>query len=161
MNPRIIKKYPNRRLYDTEVSSYITVDEIKDLVLNHVPFKVLDAKTTENVTDIVLLQIINEQEAGQAPLFTTEILQGMIRFYGNPLQKTMSQFLEKNFSLFNNNPNEFKKHLESMISNYPAFDTLSQMTKQNMAIFQSMTEQLLNKKSTQKASKKAKRKKSK
>lgn len=144
-NMRIIKKYPNRRLYDTEISSYITLDEVKSLVLNHTPLKVVDAKTDEEVTNIVLLQIINELETGHTPIFTTEILQNMIRFYGNPLQNMMSQFLEQSFSYLGKNPQEFKAHLESIIHSQPTFNMISDLTKRNIELFQSMTEQYFNK----------------
>ena len=154
-NVRMIKKYPNRRLYDTEISSYITLDEVKTLVLNHVAFKVVDAKTEEDVTDVVLLQIINEQEAGQSPIFTTAILQNMIRFYGNPLQKPMSEFLEKSFSYFGKNPQEFKAHLESIMQSQPTFNLISDITKHNLALFQSMTEQYFDKTKQKKKRKKS------
>ena len=102
---RIIKRYSNRRLYDTITSRYITLDEIKELVLQQIKFKVVDNKTNEDLTTYVLLQIISEYENKQVPLFTTEILENIIRFYGNPLQKSMSQFLEKFFSQFTEQKN--------------------------------------------------------
>ena len=80
---RLIKKYPNRRLYDTKTSSYITLVDVKELVLQHEDFQVVDAKTGEDLTRSILLQIILEEEAGGAPMFSSEMLSQMIRFYGS------------------------------------------------------------------------------
>ena len=77
---RIIKKYPNRRLYDTETSTYITLAEVKQLVMEHHPFVVRDAKTNEDLTRSILLQIILEEEAGGAPMFSEAALANIIRF---------------------------------------------------------------------------------
>jgi polyhydroxyalkanoate synthesis repressor PhaR len=101
---RIIKKYPNRRLYDTERSSYITFEDVRELILRHIPVKVVDAKTQEDLTNNILLQIVMDLEQKGAPVFTTAILEQMIRFYGNNLQKTFSDFLEQSFSVFKDQP---------------------------------------------------------
>ncbi|MBU3740052.1 MAG: polyhydroxyalkanoate synthesis repressor PhaR [Rhodoferax sp.] len=93
---RIIKKYPNRRLYDTTTSSYITLAEVKQLVMDHLPFVVRDAKTGVDLTRSILLQIILEEEAGGSPMFTAPVLASMIRFYGNAMQGLMGGYLEKN-----------------------------------------------------------------
>ncbi len=98
--PRLIKKYPNRRLYDTRTSSYITLADVKELVLNHEEFKVVDAKTAEDLTRSILLQIILEEEAGGAPMFTSDLLAHMIRFYGNAMQGMMGKYLESNIKAF-------------------------------------------------------------
>ena len=97
---RLIKKYPNRRLYDTRTSSYITLADVKDLVLNHEHFQVLDAKSGEDLTRSILLQIILEEEAGGAPMFTSDLLAHMIRFYGNAMQGMMGKYLESNIKAF-------------------------------------------------------------
>ena len=97
---RLIKKYPNRRLYDTRTSSYITLADVKDLVLNHEHFQVVDAKTGEDLTRSILLQIILEEEAGGAPMFTSDLLAHMIRFYGNAMQGMMGKYLESNIKAF-------------------------------------------------------------
>ena len=93
---RIIKKYPNRRLYDTQTSSYITLAEIKRLVMASEPFVVRDAKTHEDLTRSILLQIILEEEAGGTPMFSTSVLANIIRFYGHAMQGFMGGYLEKN-----------------------------------------------------------------
>ncbi|MDR3452061.1 MAG: polyhydroxyalkanoate synthesis repressor PhaR [Rhodoferax sp.] len=98
--PRVIKKYPNRRLYDTDTSTYITLAEVKHLVMDSEPFVVRDAKTNEDLTRSILLQIILEAEAGGAPMFTEAVLANIIRFYGNAMQGFMGTYLEKNVQTF-------------------------------------------------------------
>ncbi len=100
MASRLIKKYPNRRLYDTRTSTYITLADVKQLVLDQEEFQVVDAKTTEDLTRSILLQIILEEEAGGAPMFTSDMLSQMIRFYGNAMQSVMGQYLETNLQAF-------------------------------------------------------------
>ena len=97
---RVIKKYPNRRLYDTATSSYITLADVKKLVLENVDFKVVDAKSTEDLTRSILLQIIIDEEAGGVPMFSSDMLSQIIRFYGNAMQGMMGTFLEKNIQTF-------------------------------------------------------------
>lgn len=97
---RIIKKYPNRRLYDTDTSAYITLAEVKQLVMDHEPFVVRDAKTNEDLTRAILLQIILEEEAGGAPMFSEAALANIIRFYGHAMQGFMGTYLEKNVQAF-------------------------------------------------------------
>ena len=98
--PRILKKYPNRRLYDTEVSSYITLAEVKGMVLQGLDFEVRDAKTGEDLTRSILLQIILEEETGGVPIFSTSMLSQIIRFYGHAMQGMMGSYLEKNLQTF-------------------------------------------------------------
>jgi len=93
---RVIKKYPNRRLYDTDTSTYITLAEIKQLVMDSESFAVVDAKTGEDLTRSILLQIILEEEANGSPMFTTPVLSNIIRFYGHAMQGMMGGYLEKN-----------------------------------------------------------------
>jgi polyhydroxyalkanoate synthesis repressor PhaR len=98
--PRILKKYPNRRLYDTEVSSYITLTEVKAMVLQGLDFEVRDAKTGEDLTRSILLQIILEEETGGVPMFSAGMLSQIIRFYGHAMQGMMGSYLEKNLQTF-------------------------------------------------------------
>ncbi|MBU3539261.1 polyhydroxyalkanoate synthesis repressor PhaR [Polynucleobacter sp. UK-Gri1-W3] len=97
---RLIKKYPNRRLYDTQTSTYVTLSDIKNLVMATEVFKVVDAKTEEDLTRNILLQIILEEEAGGAPVFSTQMLSQIIRFYGNSMQGLMGNYLEKTMQSF-------------------------------------------------------------
>jgi polyhydroxyalkanoate synthesis repressor PhaR len=98
--PRTIKKYPNRRLYDTSSSTYITLTEVKQLVVEGKPFVVLDAKTNEDLTRSILLQIILEEETGGVPMFSEAALANMIRFYGHAMQGFMGTSIEKNVQAF-------------------------------------------------------------
>ena len=97
---RILKKYPNRRLYDTRTSSYITLTDVKQMVLEGETFEVRDAKTGEEITRSILLQIILEEETGGMPMFTTQMLAQVIRFYGHAMQGMMGSYLEKNLQTF-------------------------------------------------------------
>lgn len=97
---RLIKKYPNRRLYDTASSCYITLADVRDLVLAQETFQVVDAKSGEDITRSILLQIILEEESGGAPMFTSDLLAQMIRFYGNAMQGFMGRYLENNIKAF-------------------------------------------------------------
>ena len=97
---RVIKKYPNRRLYDTTTSSYITMAEVRELVIANVALVVRDARTGEDLTRSIFLQIILDEEAGGAPMFTESALANIIRFYGNAMQGFMGSYLEKNVQAF-------------------------------------------------------------
>ena len=97
---RVIKKYPNRRLYDTETSAYITLTEVKQLVMSKSPFVVRDAKSGDDLTRSILLQIILEEETGGVPMFSTDMLANLIRFYGHAMQGMMGSYLEKNLQTF-------------------------------------------------------------
>src|SRR5450759_1582984 len=98
--PRILKKYPNRRLYDTEVSSYITLADVKAMVLTGEDFEVRDAKTGEDLTRSILLQIILEEKTGGVQIFSAPMLSQLIRCYGHAMQGMMGSYLEKNLQTF-------------------------------------------------------------
>jgi polyhydroxyalkanoate synthesis repressor PhaR len=97
---RVIKKYPNRRLYDTANSGYITLADVKQMVLEFIDFQVIDAKTGDDLTRGILLQIILEEESVGLPMFSSEMLSQMIRFYGNALQGIMGNYMEQNVKAF-------------------------------------------------------------
>jgi polyhydroxyalkanoate synthesis repressor PhaR len=97
---RLIKKYPNRRLYDTQTSSYITLADVKELVLKHEDFQVVDAKSGEDLSRQILLQIILEEESTGAPMFSHDVLTQFIRFYGDAMQGIMGNYLERNIQAF-------------------------------------------------------------
>lgn len=97
---RLIKKYPNRRLYDTQTSSYITLADVKELVLKHETFQVIDAKSGDDLTRSILLQIILEEEQEGQPLFSHDVLTQFIRSYGNAMQGMMGSYLERNLQAF-------------------------------------------------------------
>ena len=111
---RLIKKYPNRRLYDTRTSSYITLADVKELVLNQEEFQVIDAKSQEDLTRSILLQIILEEESGGAPMFTIDLLSQMIRFYGNAMQGMMGKYLENNIKAFTDLQVKLQEHAKTI-----------------------------------------------
>ncbi|MEK7991875.1 MAG: polyhydroxyalkanoate synthesis repressor PhaR [Thiotrichaceae bacterium] len=114
--PRIIKKYPNRRLYDTAISSYITLDDIKTLVMGHVSFKIQDAKTGQDITRSILLQIILEQEEEGEPIFSSEVLEQLIRFYGDTLQGIVANYFERSLVLFSKQQHELQEKMYNPLS---------------------------------------------
>jgi polyhydroxyalkanoate synthesis repressor PhaR len=97
---RVLKKYPNRRLYDTSASCYITLADVKKMVLEGIEFEVRDAKTSEDLTRSILLQIILEEETGGMPMFSSQMLAQIIRYYGHAMQGMMGSYLEKNLQTF-------------------------------------------------------------
>jgi polyhydroxyalkanoate synthesis repressor PhaR len=97
---RTIKKYPNRRLYDTANSGYITLADVKQMVLDNIDFQVVDAKSGDDLTRAILLQIILDEEGGGVPMFSSEMLSQMIRFYGSAQQTIMGQYMEQNVKAF-------------------------------------------------------------
>jgi polyhydroxyalkanoate synthesis repressor PhaR len=104
---RIIKKYPNRRLYDTATSGYITLTDVRQMVVENTPFEVRDAKTNEELTRTILLQIILEEEAVGVPMFSNDMLSQMIRFYGGAMQGVVGGLFEQNVRAFT----EFQKNI--------------------------------------------------
>ncbi len=116
---RIIKKYPNRRLYDTVISCYVTLNDIKDLVLSYTPIKVIDAKSGEDLTRATLMQIISEQEEKNHPVFTSEILSCVIRSHGDLIQSMMSRYLQHSIKLFMEQKAGFKSPLNTFLGNNP------------------------------------------
>ena len=92
---RVIKKYPNRRLYDTETSAYITLAEVKQFVLSQETFVVQDARSGEDLTRSILLQVILEEETGGVPMFSSDMLANIIRYYGHSMQGLMGSYLER------------------------------------------------------------------
>jgi len=117
--PRIIKKYPNRRLYDTETSAYITLAEVKDLVLGYKDFQVQDAKTGEDLTRSILLQIILEEESGGVPMFSTDMLANIIRYYGHAMQGLMGSYLERSIHTFHEAQKRFQEQAQSLYGELP------------------------------------------
>ncbi|NLD68141.1 MAG: polyhydroxyalkanoate synthesis repressor PhaR [Limnobacter sp.] len=110
---RLIKKYPNRRLYDTQTSAYITLADVKQLVLANEDFKVIDAKSSEDLTRSILLQIILEEEAGGTPIFSSAMLAQIIRFYGHAMQGMMGSYLEKTMQAFVEIQNKMQEQSKS------------------------------------------------
>jgi polyhydroxyalkanoate synthesis repressor PhaR len=116
---RIIKKYPNRRLYDTETSAYITLAEVKDLVLQYKEFQVQDAKSGQDLTRAILLQIILEEESGGVPMFSTDMLANIIRYYGHAMQGLMGSYLERSIFAFHEAQKRFQEQAQSLYGDLP------------------------------------------
>ncbi|MCP4874651.1 MAG: polyhydroxyalkanoate synthesis repressor PhaR [Gammaproteobacteria bacterium] len=137
MEPRIIKKYPNRRLYDTVKSQYVTLQEIRDLVLEETPFVVIDKKSQDDITRSILLQIIFEQESESNPLFSNDNLERFIRFYNAGTHMGFSDFIGQGLSFFQQQQREFGKAVEGMSRHNPmAFWT--DMTQKNIDSWRQM-----------------------
>ena len=132
---RVIKKYPNRRLYDTEISSYITIEDVRQLIVDGEDFEVRDAKSGEDLTRQVLLQIISEQEQDGEPILSTELLSQIIRFYGDSLQGFMGSYLERSMHSFLEQQQQFRTHMGSMLGQTP-WSMMSELTERNMAMWQ-------------------------
>lgn len=139
---RIIKKYPNRRLYDTEISSYITLEEVRQLVLDGDEFEVRDAKTGEDLTRTVLLQIIAEHEGEGQPMFTTQLLSQVIRFYGDSMQGFMGSYLEKSLQIFLDQQQKFRSQLNNILGQTP-WSMLNDMTERNLDLWKSVQDGFL------------------
>ncbi|MBC7500268.1 MAG: polyhydroxyalkanoate synthesis repressor PhaR [Herminiimonas sp.] len=116
---RLIKKYPNRRLYDTQTSSYITLTDVKQLVLDNEIFTVIDAKSDEDLTRSILLQIILEEESNGSPMFSSAALSQIIRYYGHAMQGMMGSYLEKNIQAFIDIQNKLTENSKGMYEGKP------------------------------------------
>ncbi|MBE1161302.1 polyhydroxyalkanoate synthesis repressor PhaR [Dyella acidiphila] len=134
---RIIKKYPNRRLYDTEISSYITLEEVRQLVLDGEHFEVRDAKSGEDLTRSVLLQIISEHEEKGQPMLSPQLLSQIIRFYGDSLQGFMGPYLERSLQVFLDQQQQFRSQLNSLMGQTP-WSLLNELTERNLDAWKSM-----------------------
>ncbi|MFC5526114.1 polyhydroxyalkanoate synthesis repressor PhaR [Rhodanobacter ginsengisoli] len=140
---RTIKKYPNRRLYDTEISSYITLEEVRQLVMDNEDFEVRDAKSGEDLTRSVLLQIISEHEDKGQPMLSPQLLSQIIRFYGDSLQGFMGPYLERSLQVFLDQQTQFRSQLNSLMGQTP-WNTLNDLTERNLAAFQAMQRGLID-----------------
>lgn len=139
--PRIIKKYPNRRLYDTEESRYITLSEVRGLVTAGIPFKVVDTQSGEEITRSILLQVIIEQENEQEPLFTTESLLNFIRHYGAESQQGFSRYLDQSLRFFQ----EQQEAIQAQMAGPGEINPVrfwTEMEKKNLELWKEMQENL-------------------
>lgn len=135
---RIIKKYPNRRLYDTEVSHYITLADVRGLVMSGASFKVLDTANETDITRSILLQIMLEEETGGEPLFTASMLAQIIRFYGGTLQGMFARYLETSLDLFAKQQQEMT---QAWADN--PFEAVTRMAQKNVEIWADLQEELM------------------
>ena len=128
---RVIKKYPNRRLYDTEISSYITIEDVRQLIIDGEAFEVRDAKSGEDLTRCVLLQIIAEHEQDGEPVLSTQLLGQIIRFYGDSLQSYMGNYLERSMQMFLDEQQMFRQQIGGMLGQTP-WAMMNQLTERNL-----------------------------
>lgn len=140
---RIIKKYPNRRLYDTAISSYITLEDVRQLVTDEEDFEVRDAKTGEDLTRSVLLQIISDHEDRGQPMFTTKLLAQMIRFYGDSMQGFMGSYLERSLQIFMDQQQQFRDQLGTLLGRTP-WSMLNDLAERNLDMWNNMQKGLLS-----------------
>lgn len=137
---RIIKKYPNRRLYDTEKSSYITLSAVYQLIREGLDFKVVDAESGDDITRSILIQIIIEQENGNNPIFTTEMLTKFIGFYDDAAKNLFGEFLEKNLQIFTEHQ---KRYMAGMMEN-PMSRAVQDMTERNLDFWKGMQQRFFD-----------------
>lgn len=140
---RVIKKYPNRRLYDTEQSHYITLIDLEQLVMEGVEFVVTDANSGADITRTILLQIIAERESGGKPMFTAEILMRMIRFYGGSSQDALTQYLAHSLDLFDEQKKAFQQQFQDVVQDNPMTSLMSEVTKKNLEVWEDVQKNFL------------------
>jgi polyhydroxyalkanoate synthesis repressor PhaR len=138
---RVIKKYPNRRLYDTEISSYITVEDVRQLIVDGEDFEVRDAKTGEDLTRSILLQIIAEHEQDGQPVLSTQLLSQIIRFYGDSLQGFMGNYLERSMQIFLEQQGQLRHQLGGVLGQSP-WALMNQLTERNLQFWNELQQNM-------------------
>lgn len=139
---RVIKKYPNRRLYDTEISSYITIEDVRQLIVDGEQFEVRDAKSGQDLTRQVLLQIISEHEQDGQPMLSTQLLSQIIRFYGDSMQGFMGSYLDQSMQAFMDQQQQFRKQMGASLGQTP-WTMMNQLTERNMELWQEFQKTLV------------------
>lgn len=138
---RTIKKYPNRRLYDSEISSYVTLEDIRQLIVDGEDFSVIDAKSGNDITRGVLLQIIAENEDAGQPIFSKTLLTLVIRLYGNSLQGVIGTYLEKSLNTFLEQQNGMRSQLGQLVGGN-TLNVLNQLTDRNIELWKQLSQGL-------------------
>jgi polyhydroxyalkanoate synthesis repressor PhaR len=139
---RVIKKYANRRLYDAAASRHVTLDDIKDLIVKGEKIKVLDDKSGEDITRTILLQIIADQEQLGQPILSTQVLEALVRFYGNSMQGFMSRYIDQGVHQFLQQQQTLQAQFARLVGGTP-FAQLNDFAQSNLAIWQQMQESFL------------------
>lgn len=134
---RLIKKYANRRLYDASQSRHITLDDIRALIVGGEKIKVVDDKTGEDITRHILLQVIADQEQFGRPILSTQVLESLIRFYGNAMQGFLSSYLEKSVETFMHQQDLMQSQIAKLMNNTP-LNTMAELTRQNLEAWTKM-----------------------
>lgn len=133
---RIIKKYPNRRLYDTKHSKYITLKDVHNLVLAEVPFNVIDVKNGNDLTRATLLQIFNTLEDDSHPLFTSDLLKTVIGFYDDPMHSMLSRYLEHSIAVFRDHLADLKSPINSLLESKTQLNVLHDLAERSIEEWQ-------------------------
>ena len=139
--PRVIKKYPNRRLYDTVQSKYITLSDIRSLVLERIEFVVIDKKSQDDITRSILLQVIAEQEHGTDPVMSRDFLAQVIRSYGGNLQNVLSSYLEQSMKLFTSQQRELRDKVKAVVGMDPV-ETVAGVAQRNYQRWRSVQDEI-------------------
>ena len=137
--PIIIKKYANRRLYNTDTSSYITLDDLAGMVRENIDFKVLDAKSGDDITHTILTQIIVDEESSGAQMLPVSFLRDLISMYGNSMQSMMPSYLEASMATFRKNREELQDAFKSGLTGNP----LAKIAETNIRMMQNAAEALM------------------
>lgn len=143
MATRVIKKYANRRLYDTEDSKYVTLKDIKQIIALGNDVKIIDDTSGDDITRGLLLQIVSEQELGGSPILNKAVLKQLIRFYGHPMQDMMSGFIANSVSQFMSQLETMQEQMENMMVGSP-FANLQELTAKNMQAMADMQRQFFS-----------------
>lgn len=143
-NKRVIKKYPNRRLYDTNESKYVTLSDVRKLVLEDIPFCVIDKKSGADITRSILLQIIIEQEEVGQPIFSTDVLQQLIGFYGDSVNSLAGDFMRNSVNLFYEQQKRLQQQMTDALQHSPMPPAFTEVAKRNLELWQQMQETFFN-----------------
>jgi len=140
----LIKKYANRRLYDTVTSKHVTLEGIHELIIHGNDVKIIDDTTGEDISRSILLQIIAEREQGGRPMLDADFLMRILRLYGNPMQDMVGEFLAKSFDAFMKQQKQYQEQMRAAMAATP-LETIQQLTASNLQAWQAMQDALLNK----------------
>ncbi|MEX1109686.1 MAG: polyhydroxyalkanoate synthesis repressor PhaR [Dongiaceae bacterium] len=141
---RLIKKYANRRLYDASISKHVTLEDIRDLIVRGEKIRVVEDKSGEDITRLILLQVIAEQEQFGKPILTTQLLESIIRYYGGPMQDFMARYLEQTVAAFMRQQESVQQQISQMLNSAPPpMNAMTELTRQNMELWNRMQEGML------------------
>ena len=143
LNPRVIRKYPNRRLYDTVESRYVTLADVRRLVVERVDFVVLDRKTQQDITRSILLQVIAEQEGGGESVMSRDFLAQVIRSYGNGLQEFVGRYLDESLRLFTREQRDLRERFRSVVGVDPV-ETVTAVAQKNYQRWKAVQEEVFS-----------------
>lgn len=140
---RLIKKYANRRLYDASVSRHVTLDDIRELIIKGEKIRVVEDKSGEDITRLILLQVIAEQEQFGRPILSTPLLESIIRFYGNGLHEFMGRYLERSVEAFTQQQQSVQSQLAQLMQHTP-MSAMAELARQNLEAWQKMQASMFN-----------------